>query len=121
MEEILKIWPVLKGDQGWLAAVSAWRGLIAVTVPMFNAKLQAWFTKLLAESPTVANSIVTGKIYKGIALFLVMTLGIRLPSETSLLVHEVKENIKNNSDPFAFKKSIVDSAPTDPKDLKPEN
>jgi len=91
MEEFLKLWPVLHGEQGWMAAVAAWRGVVAVGVPLFNMKLQAWFTKLLSESPTVANSIVANKTYKLFALGFVMTLGIRLPSEASMLVHEAKE------------------------------
>lgn len=98
MEEFLKLWPVLHGDQGWMPAVAAWRGVIAVAVPMFNMKLQAWFSKLLSESPVVANGIVSNKSYKLFALGLVMTLGIRLPSEASMLVHQVKEIVGTEKD-----------------------
>jgi hypothetical protein len=59
MEALQQLWPTMHGDHGWIAAIAAWRGLMAVTIPIFNAQLKAKFTQLLADSPNVANSIVT--------------------------------------------------------------
>ena len=58
MEQIQALWPVMQGQHGLLAAIIAWRGFLAIVVPLLNTKLQSKFTELLVASPNVANDIV---------------------------------------------------------------
>jgi len=113
LEKIQELWPVLNGSHGLFPALLGWRGFIGVAVPLFNTWLQMKFTELLKASPTIANDIVKQSWYKTISLFLRMVAGIMLPTEASMLLHQVNENIKNDSNPVAFKKSVVDT--TNPK------
>ncbi len=67
-----------------------WRALLAVAVPLVNAKLQAKFTELLVASPGVANDIVSNKWYRAVDLTLRIGTGIRLPNQDSLTVHQAR-------------------------------
>ena len=82
----------MQGSHGLLAAIIAWRGFIAIVVPLINTKLQSKFTELLVASPRVANDIVQNKWYQAISLGLRMTIGILLPTTASVLVHQVSTN-----------------------------
>jgi len=107
IEQIQKIWPVMCGSQGWFAALLAWRGALEIVVPLINTKLQSKFTELLMASPTVANNIVQKKWYQTTALTLRMTIGILLPTESSLLVHQVKEQAQMTGDTGTFDKCEI--------------
>lgn len=87
----------MNGSQGLLTAFVAWRGAIELVVPIINTKLQSKFTELLIASPKVANDIVQKKWYQTIALTLRMTVGILLPTESSVLVQQVKEQAKEGN------------------------
>ncbi len=78
----------MQGHDGLLAALLAWRGFIALVVPLINTKLQSKFTELLVASPSVANDIVQKKWYQTIALTLRMTIGILLPTTASVIVRQ---------------------------------
>ncbi len=96
-EQFLQLWPVLQGSSGILAAIAAWRGFLAVSVPLVNTKLQAWFTKLLVESPASHDAIVKNKVYQAISLVLRMTIDLKLPTVNSLIIHESKEEEKRQT------------------------
>ena len=101
MEQLQQLWPIMSGKQGYVAAFVAWRGAIELVVPLVNAKLQSKFTELLIASPTVANDIVQKKWYQTVALILRMTFGILLPTESSMLLHQVKAQAKaGNTETF---------------------
>lgn len=116
IEQIQQIWPVMKGSQGYLAAYAAWRGAIETIVPLINTKLQSKFTELLLASPTVANNIVQKSWYRTTALILRMTVGILLPTESSIIVHQVAAQAKQNRDTEIYDKTeIQPPKPTEPK------
>lgn len=96
-QQFQQIWPVMCGSQGLLAAILAWRGFIELVVPIINTKLQGKFTELLVASPKVANDIVQKKWYQTTALALRITVGILLPTESSVLVHQVKEEARQGN------------------------
>ena len=79
----------MRGENGLVAAIIAWRGFLALAVPLVNTKLQSKFTEILVASPNIANSIVQNKTYQAVALILKITIGISLPSQSSVLVHQV--------------------------------
>jgi uncharacterized membrane protein (DUF441 family) len=89
LEQLQQLWPVLNGSHGIIAAIVAWRGFIGVTVPLVNSWLQMKATELLVASPRIANDIVQKKWYQTIGLILRMTIGVMLPSQSSVLVHQV--------------------------------
>jgi hypothetical protein len=103
IESLQQLWPVMCGSEGILAAAIAWRGFLAVAVPIFNAQLKAKFTQLLVDSPRVANSIVKKPWWKTLDLILKMTIGIQLPNTNSIIVHEVKKS--GNTDIISKRKS----------------
>lgn len=107
LEQFLKLWPVLEGSQGIVSALLAWRGFIGVTVPIFNAKLQSKFTELLVDSPTIANSIVQNKRYQAVAIVLKLTIGILLPTESSVIVHQVSKQATQQGDTSTFDKCEI--------------
>ena len=101
IEQIQQLWPVMTGTHGLVAAIIAWRGAIAICVPIINGKLQAKFTEALVACPSIANDIVQKKWYQTIALILRMTVGIMLPTESSVLFHQVKVSASmGNTDTF---------------------
>lgn len=110
IEQLQQLWPIMCGSQGLLAAFVAWRGAIELIVPLVNAKLQSKFTELLVASPRVANDIVQKGWYKTTALILRMTVGILLPTESSVLVHQVTEDAKQGNTEVFVKSEITPKA-----------
>jgi len=99
LDQLQQLWPVMTGHSGLVAAIAAWRGFIGVTVPLVNTWLQMKFTELLKASPSIANDIVTRQWYKTTSLILRMVVGVMLPTEASMIVHEAQEKAKGDSKP----------------------
>ena len=90
-EQIKQLMAVLQGHNGWFASLAAIRGFLALAVPLFNSKLQTIWTEAIAANPAIANSIVSTRTWKVADFTLRVLVGIRLPSENSMLVCQVKK------------------------------
>lgn len=90
LESFQDLWPVMCGSEGLFAAIIAWRGFLALTIPLFNAQLKSKFAELIDESPNIANQIVERPWWKALALFLRMTVDIQLPNRNTMILQDVK-------------------------------